>query len=151
MLSLLFTGWLSTDDSTTTDMKCQLSLAHRYKGSDRTTAQKTYPLPSNGCPPLLRSRSNVLTESLLSNRYMRTHKEDTFLQHLFYICVRFLEIGLHVTITDMIHWNKWLLTSSFVTHIRRHVHATCSRSTIGCYGNPTTRNDNNKSQAHRAF
>jgi hypothetical protein len=43
MISLLFTGWLSTDNWT-------LNLTVNYCWLlVRTTAQKTYPLPSNGC------------------------------------------------------------------------------------------------------
>jgi hypothetical protein len=50
-------------------LNCQLLLAFIYIASGRTTARKTYPLPSNGCPLLLYALpSNVLFTKNLSPR-----------------------------------------------------------------------------------
>jgi hypothetical protein len=53
--------------------------------SSRTTAEKTNPLPSNGCPTLLRIRRNVLSTCLIN-----PHRQH-LLQHLFYCCVSVLQ------------------------------------------------------------
>jgi hypothetical protein len=64
-------------------LNCQLLLASRYIASGRTT-QKTHPLPSNGCPLLLRIRCRgmcllsrclamVLCVTILSSRTFKSY------------------------------------------------------------------------------
>jgi hypothetical protein len=55
-----------------------------------TTAEITHPLPSNGRPLLLFTRSNLFTESLLSNGYGADPHTKHYLQHLFCCCVTIL-------------------------------------------------------------
>jgi hypothetical protein len=81
-------------------------LASRYTASGWTTAQQIHPLPSSGCPLLLRIRWNMLTESLLGNGYMRTHIENTS-------CVRVLRAlprnGSTLLLVVYLFW-AWLLS-----------------------------------------
>jgi hypothetical protein len=69
-------------------LNCQLLLASRYIASGRTIAQKTHPLPSNGCPLLSRTvvritqqravyQESVSTGTCLSSRCLAVGRDVT--------------------------------------------------------------------------